>query len=561
MKKLPLGIQSFRKIIGGGYAYVDKTEHVYNLINTDSYYFLSRPRRFGKSLLLDTIGEAFSGDRELFKGLFIYGSDYGFPKHPVLRLDMSNITNKTPDILEAELSLELKKRAADEGFDIGYDLPSTVFKTLIERLYKKHGCGVVVLIDEYDKPILDHLDEIELAEANRKVLRGFYSILKSMDPFLRLAFITGVTKFTKASIFSELNNLYDITLADEFSCICGVAIEDLDKYFGEHIESIESIVSAESAESIESIESIESQGTGESRESLGSRESRGNIHDRILAWYDGYSWDGVSRVINPFSLLSFLRRKKFSSFWYSSGFPKFLIDLIKKRPQGYVDLRNITIGEWELDAFDIENIEAGALLFQAGYLTVKKILDDFETPAYILGIPNFEVREAFNLHLLSEFTESGFQSTGNAYRAIKDSLWAGDLQGMLDNLRSLFASIPYELHIGREAYYHSIFYAVLNLLGFDVAAEVSVSGGRIDATLELGDRAYVMEFKYMECPKDAAPEAKHSLFQQALDDGMAQLKGKGYSKKYDGSAKTVHLAAFAFLGRDDIEMRSETATP
>jgi hypothetical protein len=231
LKKLPLGIQNFRKIVDGNYVYVDKTRYIYDLISNASYYFLSRPRRFGKSLLLDTIAEAFSGDRELFKDLWIYDSDYSFEKHPVIRLDMSNIANKTPETLENELTITLKQRVAQEGFDVGFDSPSAIFKTLIEMLHEKYSSRVVVLIDEYDKPILDHLQDTETAEANREVLRGFYGILKSMDPFLRFTFITGVTKFTKTSIFSGLNNLLDITMTTAYSNICG--------YVGNGISAVE----------------------------------------------------------------------------------------------------------------------------------------------------------------------------------------------------------------------------------------------------------------------------------------------------------------------------------
>ena len=533
MKRLPLGIQTFRRIITDGYVYVDKTQYVYDLINDATYYFLSRPRRFGKSLLLDTIGEAFSGDKELFKGLFIYDTDYVFEKHPVLRLDMSNIGNESPEILKKSLSKALMKRVKKEGLDTEYDIPAEMFKNLIEDLYDKYDKRVVVLIDEYDKPILDHLDNIETAEANRNVLRSFYGILKSMDPYLRLTFITGVTKFTKTSIFSELNNLYDITLAENYSSICGIAIEDLYKYFDKHIEDLSS-------------------------NERFKRYTCTSIHDEILAWYDGYSWDGAKRVINPYSLLSFFSRKTFSSFWYASGSPKFLMDLIKKSPEGYANLKNLVIGEWTLDTFDIENIQTGALLFQTGYLTVKEIPEETGSPVYLLGIPNFEVREAFNLHILSEFTESGAQTAETAYRSIKQALKTGDLQSMLETLRGLFASIPYELHIGCEAYYHSIFYAILNLFGFETDAEVSVSGGRIDSILELDDKVYILELKYAPCPSDAMPEEKQSLFEKALDDGMAQIKDKGYAKKYVKSGKKVYLVAFAFLGRDAIEMRVES---
>jgi len=531
MKKLPLGIQSFRKIISGDYVYVDKTQYIYNLINNASYYFLSRPRRFGKSLLLDTIAEVFSGDKELFRGLWIHDSDCSFEKHPVLRLDMSNIANDTPEVLKSSLLDALRSREKEEGFDIGSNEPSGVFKDLIKTLYGKFNKQVVVLIDEYDKPILDHLHDIETAEANRAVLRSFYGILKSMDPFLRFTFITGVTKFTKTSIFSGLNNLYDITLDEKYANICGVRTGELDKYFDEHIRNL--LVTEHP-------------------------DSYYDIRDRILEWYDGYSWDGKTRVINPYSILSFFTRKEFASFWYASGTPKFLMDLIKTDPGIYTSLKNFRITEVMLDSSDIEEIDAELLLFQTGYLTVKNKTTIGYEPVYILDMPNNEVKKAFDFHVLTAFSGRGQPRVKQAQIDIGEALRAGDLQKLLDILKGLFASIPYQLHIDREAYYHSIFYAVMSVLGFDMDAEVSASKGRIDAVLECEDKVYVMEFKYCDCAPDAEPDIKRKLFDKALDEGMAQIKDMGYADKFAGSGKSICLAAFAFLGRDEIEMRTDT---
>ena len=527
MKKLPIGIQTFREIVEGGYVYVDKTQYVYKLISNAKYYFLSRPRRFGKSLLLDTISEAFSGDKELFKGLFIYDSDWGFEKHPVIRLDMSNIANDSPDVLKDELISELKICADEEGLNFDYNTPSSMFKNLIRKLYNKYNKRVVVLIDEYDKPILDHLDDIETAKENRNALRGFYGVLKSMDPYLRLTFFTGVTKFTKTSIFSDLNNLLDLTLTEEYSSICGIATEDLNTYFGEHIENLAH---------------------------LEMSKRYGSIHDEILSWYDGYSWDGERRVINPFSLLSFFKQKRFASYWFASGTPKFLVDLIREKPSAYTNLKSLEITELMLDLATIEKIAVELLLFQTGYLTVKETLKTGGAPAYLLDMPNFEVKEAFDLHILSALTESGDMQARQAQTQIAGALRSGDMQKVLELLRGLFASIPYELHVNLEAYYHSVFFAVMNVLGFEIDAEVSVAGGRVDAVLELEGRAYVIEFKYVKCEQDATPEKKRELFEKALSDGMEQIKGRGYAKKYEGSGKDVYLAAFAFLGRDEIEM-------
>ncbi|MCL2164483.1 MAG: ATP-binding protein [Oscillospiraceae bacterium] len=530
MKKLPLGIQNFKEIAMGDYVYVDKTQHIYNLINGAKNYFLSRPRRFGKSLLLDTIGEAFGGEKELFRGLWIYDSDYAFERHPVIRLDMSNIPNETSEILKSSLLDELNTRVQREELNIGGTEPAVVFKRIIEKLHGKYGQRVVVLIDEYDKPIWDHIDDIETAEANRKVLRGFYGILKSMDPYLRFTFLTGVSKFTKTSVFSDLNNLVDITMAGKFTNICGINALELGKYFSEHIESIKALKNSKDSDSVLS---------------------------EILSWYDGYSWDGENRVINPFSLLNFFEQEKFESFWYSSGTPKFMIDLIKKKPESFLALRNLKLTERVLDTFDIQKIELEPLLFQAGYLTVKETMQTRGAPIYLLGIPNFEVRDAFNMQLLSAMTESGDVRTEQSKIEIGEALQSGDLRKMLDILRGLFASIPYQLHVSTEAYYHSIFYAAMTILGFDMDVEVSTSKGRVDAVLELEDKVYVMEFKYQSCPAHALAEEKQKLFTAALREGMDQIRDIGYHKKYISSGKTIYLAAFAFLGRDDIELKAE----
>ena len=527
MKRLPIGIQTFSEIITGDYVYADKTRFIYDLITGAKYYFLSRPRRFGKSLLLDTVAEVFKGNKELFKGLWIYDSDYGFEKHPVIRLDMSNIQNEMSEILKNSLLEELNDRIRREGLSISDTEPGAVFKRLIEHLHEKYEQRVVVLIDEYDKPILDHIGEPQIAEANRQVIRGFYGILKSMDQHLRFTFLTGVSKFTKTSVFSELNNLKDITMTERYANICGIATEDLDKYFGEHINSLKSLRRFQNLESIQ---------------------------DEILKWYDGYSLDGENRVLNPFSLLSFFGQERFGSFWYASGTPKFLVELIKKKPESYLALKNLKITEKVLDSVDIHKMEAEPLLFQTGYLTVKEVIETRIPPVFVLEIPNLEVRDAFSLQIVSALTESGDSAAERAQFEIRDALEAGDLQRVLGVLRRLFASIPYELHVPLEAYYHSIFYAAMTLLGFDMDVEVSVSTGRVDATLELEDKVYVMEFKYEYCPQDASAEKKRELFDKALDIGMEQIRSRGYHKKHIEGGKTILLAVFAFLGRDEIEM-------
>jgi hypothetical protein len=374
MKRLPVGIQSFAKIIDGDYVYVDKTRFIYDLINGASYYFLSRPRRFGKSLLLDTISEAFKGNKELFRGLWIYESGYEFIKHPVVRIDMGNISNETTEVLKGSLVSDLRRKIKAEELDINDGHPADMFKQLIEDLSVKYGQKVVVLIDEYDKPILDQLARLDVAENNREFLRGFYGILKSMDPNLRFTFITGVTKFARTAIFSGLNNLLDITLSKKYANICGITINDLKAYFDDRL------VYLSTHKDFASIRSV---------------------HDEILNWYDGYSWDGENRVINPFSLLSFFELERFAEFWYASGSPKFLIELIKKDPSIYASIDNSIVTEFMLDSADLDKLDPESLMFQSGYLTIKNIDFSNIAPTFYLSIPNREVRQAFNLHIIS----------------------------------------------------------------------------------------------------------------------------------------------------------------
>ena len=530
MKKLPIGIQNLKEIIDGNYIYVDKTRHIYKLINEYKYYFLSRPRRFGKSLLIDTVAEVFSGDKELFKGLWIYDSDYAFKKHPVIRLDMSNIANETPAELKASVLSYLKVYYSTENIEFNDSIASDAFRNLIYYLHKKYNERVVVLIDEYDKPILDHINVMEIANGNRSVLGGLYGVMKSMDPYMEFVLVTGVTKFTKTSIFSGLNNLKDITMSEEYADICGIPVDDLELYFGEYIGHMTSHIKLKHYDS---------------------------IADGIRAWYDGYSWDGKSRLLNPFSLLNYFSDKKFKRYWYATGTPSFLIDMIKKKPESYLNLRNLDITEDMLDTFEIERVELEPLLFQTGYLTVKEAADTIESPIYTLDIPNFEVRDAFSTQIVSALTESGDVRVSQVKMQISAALERGDLQKMLDILRGLFASIPYQLHVNAEAYYHSIFYAVMTLLGFDMDVEVSASRGRIDAALELDDKVYVMEFKYEKCPPDADDHIKQNLFITTLTAAMKQINDMGYCDKYKGSGKAIYKAAFAFLGRDDIEIRVE----
>ena len=535
MKKLPLGIQNFREIIEDNHVYVDKTMYIHQLISEGKCYFLSRPRRFGKSLFLDTIAEVFKGNKELFKGLWIYESGYDFKSYPVVRLDMSSIASKTPEILEASLSEELRYCMQQEDLSLSDGAPSDMLKKLIRALHVKYNQKVAVLIDEYDKPVLDHIAEFAIAEANRSIIRDLYGVLKSLDSYIRFIFFTGVSKFTKTSVFSTLNNLSDISMQEKYANICGIPIDALDVHFKDRIKSLS-----------------------------GQKDFKHcpSLRDAILRWYDGYSWDGDTKLLNPFGLLSFFQAKQFKSFWFVSGSPKFLVDLIKSKPESVSELGNMVISEASLDAIDIRNLEIGSLLFQTGYLTVSKVMPPEPgfgvPPKYLVEIPNLEVRDAFFTYLTAGLAEKEHLFADNAYSQMKNALKTGDLQSILNLLRALFSSIPYQLHVDKEAYYHSIFIAVMNVLGFKIDDEVSVARGRVDAALELEDKVYVFEFKYVNCPSDADEAEKRKLSDKALELGMKQISDRGYASKHSG--KTVFLAVFAFLGRDNVEMQSRTAS-
>jgi hypothetical protein len=537
MKKLPLGIQTFRKIREGDYLYADKTEYIYNMIQGGNCYFLSRPRRFGKSLLVDTIREVFLGSAALFEGLWITSSGYDFKPRPVIHIDMSAVSNRTPEILSEEIVLTLRKFAADEGVEIQGKSPGMALSRLIEALRKKHGERVAVLIDEYDKPIIDRITAPETAAENREVMREFYGILKSQDTNLCFVFLTGVSKFAHASVFSQLNNLYDMTLTKEYAGICGFTADEFDSLFAEHMAALPADMTP-------------------------PRGGEPELRESIFRWYDGYTWDGVTHVFNPFSLLGFFKNKSFYPFWFLSGEPKFLMEIICRDPTRYVMPKDMTFTVSSLTAGDVENIELVPLLFQTGYLTVEHVRAGSEAlPMYTLRSPNLEVESAFNERVAAALTAADAAAAFTARANIMDGFRRGDAERIAVVLRGLIASIPYELHIEREAYYHSVFYALMRQYGAAFLSEVSVADGRIDGVLELngadgaGKLVYIMEMKYTKCPKDADGEEKDRLLDAALDSALRQIDERGYADSYAGGGVGVRKLAIAVTARRDVKAR------
>ncbi|MDR1291933.1 MAG: ATP-binding protein [Clostridiales Family XIII bacterium] len=538
MKKLPVGIQTFRQLIEEGYVYADKTEYIYNLIQDGHYYFFSRPRRFGKSLLVDTMAELLAGERGLFKGLWIDRSDYDFKRYPVIRLDMTQANLESAKTLDDSILLQMRQIAEKEGVDVTQESPVDFFIVLIGRLREKYGERVCVLIDEYDKPVIDFITDPARAEKNRKRLGNIYGILKGQDANLQFVFLTGVSKFTKLSPFSMLNNLTDLTLDDAYAGICGFTEREFDALFREHLEAYREV----------------SRKYGRRDGDKGLAE----IRDDIFDWYDGYTWDGETRVFNPFSLLSFFRNNKYKAYWYSTGTPIFLMEVFKERPQEYMDIQDKTITETMLDSHDIEHAPLVSLLFQTGFLTVTQAIDS-APPKYRLAFPNTEVALSFGQMFLSAVADVPDPFSIPFVNEMSDALDAGEPERLEAPLNGLFASIPYQLHIPRESFYQSIFLAVMQFLGFRVLGEISVAEGRIDGVLDrMNGKSYVIEFKYAKAVDGEDPAADEtgedadvrveSLLDAGISDAFEQIERRSYADRYAGSRREVYKVAVSVCG-------------
>ncbi len=504
MKKLPIGVQSFEKIRAGEYYYVDKTYFVKKLFEDGNYYFLSRPRRFGKSLFIDTLRCAFEGKQELFEGLYLYDNWDWSEKYPVIRFDFSKQRIGKADELKDFLIREILRISEKFGVDVKSPTYYEAFFELIEKVSNKHG-KVILLIDEYDKPILDNIDDRGKAKEIREVLKGFYQIIKPADEYLRFVFLTGVSKFSKVSLFSGLNNLHDITLHPEYNEICGYTQEEFEKVFADLIADI----------------------CGQMGE---------GVLEEIRFWYNGYSWGGAEKLYNPFDVLLFLSERDFGPFWFKTATPEFLIKLLMERKYYIPKIENLVVGEKLIDSFDIDFIEPETLLFQTGYLTIKKIRRGLRRKReYHLSYPNFEVKVSLNDWILDFFSRSGATKEENQGR-LEELIERNDLEGMKELFHRFFASIPYDWYrrnqmAGYEGYYASVFYAYFTSAGFDVRAEDTTSHGKIDMTVQYRDRIYIFEFKVVRDEKERG-------------SALTQIKERRYWEKY--SAREIYLIGVEF---------------
>ncbi len=515
---LPIGIQDFRTIRETDSYYVDKTPLVRRLVEEGRHYFLSRPRRFGKSLLLDTLRSLFAGHEELFRGLDIHGHWDWSVRHPVLRLSFDGKYNDPADLERSVLNqLSLIEHAA--GLD-----PAAVgtgperLQSVLYRLHHTTGRGVVILVDEYDKPILDVLDSPELATANRDYLRGFYGIIKGSAEHVRFTFVTGVSMFSKVSLFSGLNNLRDISLDPRFATICGYTDGDIDEVFGPE---------------------------------LGGLDREG-----IRTWYNGYHWRGGERVYNPYDALLLFDSREFRPYWFETGSPAFLFRTLVERSVSPMELENRVADTPLVSRFDVGDIGTEALLFQTGYLTITEEIPDGFDRLYRLDYPNQEVRLSLNRGLLAYLGKEGREPLDDG-RELVSLLEVNDFGGFAARLRSYLAEIPYQWHargdLARyEAWYAGLLHMCLRAIGVELRAEEASGRGRADMVALTGGQVFVLEFKVVE--RDDGAEA-------ALDLALAQMRERGYADRYRHRGEPVHLVGVA-CGREArnlLEIRAEPA--
>lgn len=487
MKKLPIGIQSIKKVLSNNdYVYVDKTGFVKKLIDEGTpHYFLSRPRRFGKSLFLNTLEEIFKGNKELFKECEIYKSDYEWGKHPVLHFDFAQISSSSCEDFKSGLKAEIERMGELHEISVG-EGPSIKFqlKVLIENLSKKNQ--VVVLVDEYDSAIINNLKNLEIAEENRNTLKAFFETLKSLDDYLKFTFITGVSKFSQVSLFSGPNNLTDITMDPEYSGILGYTEEELKRCFSEHIRNI----------------------TEKRIEKLKRSVTDKDVLNEIKEWYNGYRFTRKKTyVYNPFSTLKFMRTKEPMGYWYSSGTPSFLIDHLKKQPLSISTLSGTESSMSDLlDISSLEYIDIPALMFQTGYLTIKEY--DDKDQSYKLDFPNREVREAFYNSLIKEFTRINPMEVKRTSEQVKQDLKNYELKSFIDQMNVHFSKISYQMFIGsNEGFFQAVFFTFLEKSGIHTTTEITTNIGRIDLVSETQQAVYIFELKLDKTANAALDQA------------------------------------------------------
>ena len=481
-KIYPIGIQNFEKIRTDGYFYIDKTALIYQMVKTGSYYFLSRPRRFGKSLLISTLEAYFLGKKELFEGLAMEKLEKDWITYPIFHMDLNTEKYDTRESLDSILNFTLEKWEQQYGTAPSETTFALRFRGLIERAYKQTGQRVVILIDEYDKPMLQAIGNEELQKEFRNTMKAFYSVLKTMDGCIQFAFLTGVTKFGKVSVFSDLNNLDDISMRNQYIDICGVSEKELH-------DDLE----------IELHELADIKGV-----------SYHEICDKLREYYDGYHFTHNSiGIYNPFSLLNTFKYKEFGSYWFETGTPTYLVELLKKHHEE----TSISV----LNSIDSASDNPIPVIYQSGYLTIKGYDEEFGI--YSLGFPNREVEEGFIKFLLPFYANTNAVESEFEIQKFVREIRIGDYDSFFRRLRSFFADTPYELIRDLELHYQNVLFIVFKLVGFYVKAEYHTSEGRIDLVLQTDKFVYVIEFKLDGTAEDALRQINEKHYALPFEAG------------------------------------------
>ena len=490
----PIGIQSFEDIRRGGYVYVDKTELIYKLAATGKYYFLSRPRRFGKSLLVSTMEAYFQGKKELFEGLAIASLEKEWTEYPVLHFDLSGASYTDMEALNDKIGRQLETLESRFGVVKKYKTLPVRFDNLIECAFNKTGRQVVILIDEYDKPVIDNLDRPELQDRMRETLRGFYGVMKGHGGFIHFAFLTGVTKLGKMSVFSDLNNLTDISMDARYTDICGISEADLKDYFQESVKEL-----------------AEANG-------LSGEECR----QKLALMYDGYHFceDSIG-VYNPFSLLNTFDSMKFKEYWFETGTPSFLVKVMKNTSYDITSLSEQEADSSLLTDLDTVFLNPVPLLYQSGYLTIKGYDEDFQM--YRLGFPNREVKHGFLNYLMRYYTPVGSETPMMLISRMTRDVRSGNPESFMSRLDALFARTNYQIQADCEKDFQYAMYIIIELMGEYVETERATSNGRIDILIKTKDYVYVIEIK-----TDSTP-----------DEALAQIEERGYARPFTDDHRKI----------------------
>lgn len=497
----PIGIQDFESLRGDGYVYVDKTEHIYRLATTGRYHFLSRPRRFGKSLLLSTIEAYFSGKRELFDGLAIAEKEKEWTKYPILHLDLNSRRYDSAAALTSELNKHLELWEKVYGDEFKDRALEERFYHIIMKAFEQTGRRVVILVDEYDKPMLQTIDNEKLQDEYRNTLKAFYSVLKTQDRYIRFAFLTGVTKFGKVSVFSDLNNLMDISMDERYIDICGITEDEIHKYFDTDVAELARKKGLEKEE----------------------------CYDRLKKLYDGYHFnDGTVGLYNPFCLLNTFAKMKFGSYWFETGTPSFLVHLLKQADYDLNNLQEEPVPADLLNSIDSMSKNPIPVIYQSGYLTIKGYDERFQR--YRLGFPNDEVETGFISYLLPMFTPTNEIRSGFFIENFINDIETGRPEAFMERMQSFFADGDYRVAGKMEIYFQNAMYLVFKMMGFYTDVERATSRGRIDVTIKTSDYIYVMELK----------------LDGTADEALRQIEDRGYAAPFTADGRKVYKIGVNF---------------